>query len=177
MKKILFLIFLPVIVTAQEFTIESDYDREAELDRYSQYYWMMDDQLGDNLWINLNTLKSALIKDAIEYQMDLLDYEKNVDDPDFLVNFFVFNEGYKENPLKEFYNEEDEFPNINLDAITGGTLVLSFIDTKSNRTVWLGYAAEVINEQNQENLRDQQKSIRKAVSRLMSVYQDALNNP
>ena len=177
MKKVIILLLFPLFVSAQEISIESDYSRDAELNTYNQYYWMMDNVLGDNLWVNLNTLKSALIRDAIEYQMDLLDYHKNVDNPDILVNYYIFSEGLDQEPFDDFDGDEGEFPNINLDAITDGTLIISFIDINTKETVWLGYAKDVVNEQNKDNLRQQQKSIRKAVARLMSTYQDAVNNP
>ena len=157
---------------AQDNDLNVNIDAESDLDLsdYNSYFWVTDFGNGSDLWITVNGLEGEMIKDAIEYEMDVKNLEWTPQNPDLLVNFHVFDKKYGkeyymgDSPYEYRYMDKQEI----MDNIKDGTLVVSLIDKDKGKSVWEGYATIAVDES--ETLREQQADIRQAVSAIFDRY-------
>lgn len=169
---ILLLLFFAFNAHAQEedLNVSIDVEQDADFSDYNSYFWVTDFGNGENVWITVNRIQGEMIKDAVEYEMDVLGMEWKPENPDLLVNFHIFDEKYDENfyvgsaPYEYRYMDKQAI----MEDITDGTIVISFIDTNTGKSIWEGYATIGVNEN--EPLREQQADIRQATSAIMDRF-------
>ena len=153
-----------------DLNVSIDAEPDLDLSEYNSFFWVTDFGDGEDLWITVNSIQGEIIKNAINYEMDVKGLEWDPENPDLLVNFHIFNKGYDEEyylgtaPYEYRYMDKQEI----MDNIKDGTVVISLIDQESGKSVWEGYATIAVEES--ESLRQQQADIRQAVSAIFDRY-------
>jgi hypothetical protein len=155
----------------EEIEIFTDMEEATDFDEYETYFWSVDGKIGEDTWISMNTLKAAMIQDALEYKFDAEQYEMNPENPDIIISYHVFEDGYNvenytPNPPFEFRYRENK---AKLEKITPGTLIVSIFSPEKGKVIWEGYATNVVEENN--SLRENQKDIRYSVSELIDQFE------
>lgn len=154
----------------EDLNINIDAAQDVDLSDYDSYFWVTDYGDGEDVWITVNRIQGELIKDAVEYEMDVSGLRWNPEDPDLLVNFHIFDEAYD----KEFYTGTSPYEyrymekQSMMEDIEDGTIVISLVDQETGKSVWEGYATIGVEEK--EPLRMQQADIRQAVSGIFERY-------
>lgn len=120
----------------------------ADLNRYRTYYWVTPIQgMGDKSASNDPMYQDA-IQQAVTSELQKKGYQMMQNNPDVLVNYYVFKEptrltGTNNSDFDEFqYNPNDirragDTRTYDLDA---GTVLLQMVDRQSGKLVWQGYA-------------------------------------
>lgn len=172
-SSLILLLFFAFNVQAQEeedLNVSIDIEQDADFRDYDSYFWVTDFGDGENVWVTVNKIQGEIIKDAVEYEMDVLGLEWNPENPDLLVNFHIFDQQYDENfyvgssPYEYRYMDKQAI----MEGIEDGTIVISLIDTETGKSIWEGYASIGVEEN--ESLREQQADIRQATSAIMDRF-------
>jgi len=158
----------------EEIEFNTDFTEGTDFTDYESYFWVVDDKLGENTWISVNTMQAAMIKDAIEFKMDIEEYQKNPENPEILINYHIFDqdydvEAYVATPPYDFRYMENR---AKMENITDGTLVISVFNTEKGKVIWEGYATNVIQDDN--SLRENQKNIRYAVANILNRFESTV---
>jgi len=169
---ILLLIFVTFTTQAQDedLNIKIDAAENVDLSEFDSYFWVTDYANGEDLWITVNKIQGEMIKDAVEYEMDVKGLEWSPENPDLLVNFHIFDRAFDKNfytgnaPYEYRYMEKQSM----VEDIEDGTIVITMIDKKTGKSVWEGYATVGVEED--ESLRAQQADIRQAVSGIIDRF-------
>ncbi|UYZ61392.1 DUF4136 domain-containing protein [Hymenobacter weizhouensis] len=139
---------------AREARVESDYSYAGQFRRYRTYEFVT----GQGLTADTSRLGEA-VRDAIRTRLKVQGYRPARRNPDLLVNFRLFEgdmrfRGYMQQDFTKWVNngyaEDDETPKEARQGyepvrmlLTEGTLLITLIDSKTNRAVWNGYASGV----------------------------------
>lgn len=184
MKKIAFLLsffMLGGLVTqAQE--VGTDHELHSNIENYKTYSWSKDiDQIpSDQVFVGKNGVlvfnnesTRSKIKDAIQYELSARGYKQVDNNPDFLVTYMVLEqpaelvtyEGYQTlyNGMDTVRTEE----NVQRTQVESGTLLINFIDFKSSKKVWQGYASGSLKPE----MANDDAKVRGAISSIFSEYQ------
>ncbi|KAA9327523.1 DUF4136 domain-containing protein [Hymenobacter busanensis] len=141
---------------------------------YKTYGWasqVMDSQ-NNSYFLNDAAYKTR-IKDAVEHELNARGYTYQASNPDFMVNFRVFDQPTEiKNPSnygQGFWtnNEARGFsarPTYKLDA---GSLIVQLVDVKGGDLVWQGYASGLLNG---DQMDKEATRIDKAVSDVFERY-------
>ena len=158
MKPSLLLLFallaLPGCVSIREARVDSDYSYRGNF----RYYRTYDFMTGTGLIADTSRLGQSL-REAIVQRFRAQGYRLAKRRPDMLVNFRVYEgdmrfQGFEQEDLSQWVKrnieENDETPEDQRHGyqpvrllLAEGTLLVTLIDTKSNRAVWNGYASGV----------------------------------
>lgn len=112
-----------------------------------------------------------MIKEAIQYELDSRGYTMNNSNPDMLVSFSITEQpgslrttnGYVTLSSGEKTRTKD---NVSYTAVQPGTLIINFIDAKSNIAIWQGFVSGILKA---DQMQDKTK-IREAVSSVFSQF-------
>lgn len=167
----LFFLAAPAVQAQDDdLNVNIDAASDVDLSEYNSYFWVTDFADGEDMWITVNKIQGQMIKDAVEYEMDVLGMEWNPENPDLLVNFHIFDKKYDENlyvdgaPYEYRYQDKQAI----METIEDGTIAISLIDKETGKSIWEGYATMGVEEN--ESLRKQQADIRQATSAIMDRY-------
>ncbi len=189
MKKVLFmmsglLIFMVLLqgcsATKKAPVVGKNTDISADFKSIKTYSWTTDidnipkDQIfvGPNgVYIFNNESGRKMIKDAMQYELDLRGYTMDKNNPDMLISFLVLEQpgslrttnGYVTVASGEKVRTED---NVSSTDVKPGTLIINFIDAKSNTAIWQGFASGILQA---DQMRDESK-VRQAVSSVFSEF-------
>lgn len=163
--------FTITTVQAQnDMNVHIDSEPNLDLSDYDSYFWVTDFSNDEDLWITINSIQGEMIKEAVDFEMDVKGLEWNPKDADLLVNFHIFDKDYDKKyyigntPYEYRYMDKQETMN----DIKDGTVVISLIDKENGDAIWEGYATIPIEED--ESLREQQADIRRAVAAIFDRY-------
>lgn len=183
MKKILFstgiLILMTTAVAAQK--VGTDKDLNASIKEYKTYAWSKNiDQIpkdkifvGPNGVLVFNNVSTrSKIKDAIHYELDARGYKLNEADPDFIVTYQVTEQpadittynGYV--TINGGLDKVRTPDNVQKTHLKPGTVLIDFVDAKTSKQVWQGYASGILKP---DMINDQSK-VRGAVASIFSKY-------
>jgi hypothetical protein len=112
-----------------------------------------------------------MIKDAMKYEFDSRGYKLDSNNPDMLVSFLVTEQagslrttnGYVTVASGERIRTED---NVSYTDVKPGTLIVNFIDAKSGKMIWQGFASGILQP---DQMRDEAK-VRQAASSVFSQF-------
>ncbi len=155
-------------------------DVSADFKSIKSYSWSraIDNIPNDQLFIGPNGVLifnnesgRKMIKDAIQYELDSRGYKMNGGEGDVLVSFLVLEQprslrttnGYVTVASGEKVRTED---NVSYADVKPGTLIINFIDAKTNRQIWQGFASGILQA---DQMRDESK-VRQAVSSIFSEF-------
>lgn len=128
--------------------------------------------LGPNgVYIFNNESGRKMIKEAVKYEMDSRGYTMNTSNPDILISFSVLEQpgtlqsadGYVTVASGEKVRTKDDISQV---KVQPGTLIINFIDAKSNKAVWQGFASGILRA---DEMHDQAK-VREAVSSVFNQF-------
>jgi hypothetical protein len=162
----------------REFIVEYDYSYRGKFKRYDTFNFL---NLGDT--VNYNGLSDSMIKREIERRMISQGYKKS-DKPSIYIAYKVFSndmsfKGYEQLELESWdalYAERAENES-NLEYIREakytnkayelkkGTLLIDFVDRKSNGVIWQGYASGLFDDRTYFS-----KDVRYSVRSILNQY-------
>jgi len=123
--------------------VTTDFNREWNFDSYKTYDWVAakSPELRDPL---LETpMQDMRVKDAVERELGIKGYHRSVEDPDFLISFFIGSESQVDvSTCGYHYPTSPHCWGGDVEGYTysEGTLVLDFIDFDKEELVWRGSA-------------------------------------
>ncbi len=175
MKKSL-LFFLPIVVLTysgcmkNEYILESDYSYLGDFKRYNSFSFINDVAVNKD---SLLTTFRPLLEKTIQNRMEVLGYRYTDKKPRLLVAYSIFNDdlkfqGYEQPLLEDWldkYEKDEDYSPLKLN-MREGTLLIQFIDSKKNHTVWQGYASGVLGYNGQNN----ERNLRRAVWSIFEQY-------
>lgn len=150
-------------------TAHIEKDDNADFSKYKTFAWIDKDGEGKNDYNKSNDLTEQRVRDAVNKELEKTGWRQVKNRPDVLLSYDVLVErGTKEstnpvytrpysrlvyNPYTRRYTtiyypsqfagyERDERP------IKEGTVTISMIDTKTDKTVWQGWATDEVNSRN-----------------------------
>lgn len=181
-KAILFLAFVLFIAgttTAQ--TVGTDRSLNANIKAYKTYSWSQNiDQIpSDQIFVGPNGVlvfnnesTRNKIKEAIQYELSTKGYQLVNSNPDFVVNFVVLEQpaelvtynGYT--LLNGGMDTVRTEQNLDQTRVASGTVLINFVDFKTSRQVWQGYASGALNP----NMINSTTDVRNAISSIFDKY-------
>jgi hypothetical protein len=171
------LIFTAGIATAQDTEVIMKERPGADLDTYESYAFGNNFiNIEDNEWYSFGTLNSKMVQNAIVHEFDTYGYDLKSENPDVLVNYMIFDSEYndKYGYYKDPYTVDQEVGQENILAqLEDGSLVVSMVNPDDGKSVWIGYAPDAIDPD--DNLRQQQIDIRNAVADILETYMATAN--
>lgn len=184
MKRITLMLGLALIfsVALHAQTVETDRDLSAPIYNYKTFAWMsnIDKIPSDKIYVGPNGVlvynnqsARSKIKDAIKYELEARGYKfMNNTNADFYVTFNIMEQpatlttynGYKTASigLDTFRTQE----NIEKTAVDPGTVLINFIDSKTNKQVWQGFASGILKPQ----MVNDQAQVKQAISAIFREY-------
>lgn len=153
--------------------IEVRYLENADFETFDSYKFVTDmGNMNENSWVAMNAVPSAMIEDALEYEMDASGMSNSLaSDSDIIINYHLFSNEWE--PSAYMVSDNAIFlymsQNKNEDSrLEEGTLVMNVMDAKSGQIVWEGYAMGVVDDNG--DLRKKRSQIRMAVSELTERF-------
>lgn len=142
-------------------TVQSDYDRNANIARYKTFgFYQQNRTAGDPLAVS--PINDRRIHDALDTQLKAHGLTAT-EQPEFLIGYFVTTQ--KGLDIQDNrWGLLQRMGSINVNTVTEGTLVVIFVDAQTKQEVWRGYATSVINPKNLD------KDVNKAVTKLVEKF-------
>lgn len=169
------IMLLFIAASGQEITVRSDRDVDADFSNYKTFAFssQVDDKLDAGLFFLNDLVLKAQVREAVENELTGLGYKKDQAQPDFLVNFRLFEEPVKLKGFEgygstfwggESYRNISDTTTYNLEA---GSLLISLVDREQGAIVWRGFASGLID--GDKFVKDEGK-IREAVNLIFEEY-------
>jgi hypothetical protein len=125
----------------------------------------------NNVLIFNNESTREKIKNAIRYELDSRGYKAAVGNPDMLISFSILEQpgslrttnGYVTLGSGEKVRTED---NVTYTDVKAGTLIINFMDAKSGKLIWQGFASGILQA---DQVNDEAK-VRQAVSTVFNQF-------
>jgi hypothetical protein len=171
--KLLFgLVAAMIAMSCSQALVRSDYDRGINFARYQTYAWQAEIDGDENSDVSRNALFEKRLKKAVDYELKSDGYQQSTGNPDFLVAWqltiadkvsvdsrryyyptygygywpgyygFGFRSRYYGFGYGGFYGRDE----LDVDEYKEGTLVLDFIDPKTEALIWRGIYKNEIDE-------------------------------
>ena len=155
------LILSSIAASAQ--SVQTDYDRSANLSALSTYDFYQQDRKPDDP-LAASPLNDRRIHNALDTQLRIHGFVSNSTvKPDFLIAYFV-------TARKGLNIQDNRFGllqrrgNVNVNQVTEGTLVVVFADARTGQEIWRGFASDEIKP------KDFEKDVSKAVAKLIAKF-------
>ena len=153
-----------LVIQTQAQTVQSDYDRSFNFSSLKTFGFAVqrrpatDPLAGD-------TLNDARIRTAMESQLMANGFRTETGNPDFVIAYYVTTkdklnvQDYSYGPPR-FWGRRD----IRVDQYAEGTLMVDFIDVKTNQVIWRGRASGTL------ELKGVDKKINKSAEKLVKQF-------
>ena len=175
MKKTRFIftcLLVVTLVSCYQVTIKRDYDPKANFQSLKTYDW-----LPITAKAEINPINLKRIEKAVDNQLGAKGFNRSSENPDFLIaaqafkkdKISVMDYGYDYN-YHPGYPRGAGYAHSDLDVYQyeEGTLILDFIDTKSNEVIWRGSASAALDPK--PTPEKQEKRINIAVTKLLKKF-------
>lgn len=184
---LIFSMMLLACTSAKAPAVGKNADISADFKDINSYSWSraIDNIPNDQLFVGPNGVLifnnesgRKMIKDAIQYELDLRGYKMNSGEGgDMIVSFLVLEQpatlrttnGYVTVSSGEKVRTED---NVSYTDVKPGTLIVNLIDAKTSKQIWQGFASGILQA---DEMRDESK-VRLAVSKIFSEFKYNNNN-
>ena len=152
-------------------SVQYDYDTKADFPSLRTYDW-----IPTPVNVEIGELVVARIKNAVNNQLEIKGLKWTSKSPDFLIAMHVtkkrkiniVNSGYGYAPYGRYWGGYWGHGGVSSYEYEEGTLILDFVDAKSNQMFWRGVAiAELADKPTPEK---QEKRINKAVEKIFKQY-------
>ena len=152
-------------------SVQTDYDPEVDFSGYKTYGWLpmsTSKQSGANLRFS-RTLFHGKLKKAAHEALGERGLQHSDDDPDLLITYHVNVRHKREVYVTNHgYNYWQGASDIDVHEYREGTLILDFIDRRTNQLVWRGIGAGTT--AGIDNPQDLQKRLDKAVRKMVADF-------
>ena len=175
MQKLIIIFFIAALYgcTQQDYLVQSDKALDANFENYSTYAFSTHAISEDVQFVLRDIELKHNIREAIKDEMEAKGYKLDMQNPDLLVNFRVFEEeteliGYQEGT--DYWTDEeirtaDDRTTYQLEE---GSLIIDLVDAESGVAVWRGYASGIL-EKNKFDRNE--RSIATAVDMIFDDYE------
>lgn len=117
--------------------------------------------------------ESEMIKEAISYELDIRNMDKDPENPEMVIQYHIFDSDNLEDDRYITGSEDYRFQYTKkkeiISKLNDGTIVVSIIDPTENASVWEGFAYNAYDET--DSYRDRQQNIRQAINALMEQFE------
>jgi uncharacterized protein DUF4136 len=153
-----------LVIHTQAQSVQSDYDRSVNFSSMKTFGFAVqrrgaaDPLAGD-------TLNDARIRTAMESQLIANGFRTATENPDFVIEYHVSTKNklnvqdYSYGPPRWFGGRD-----IRVNQYSEGTLIVDFIDVKTNQVIWRGRASGAL------ELKDVEKKINKSAEKLVKQF-------
>ena len=158
------------------YSVLTDYDRDAEFENYTTFYWADEFQQEhshsqEDEPLFYNTLMKKRLKEAVQREMEGRGYVLSRENPDLLVSPQVMVEeriSGSQNYNPGFYGWWYGGPamNSNISQDKEGDVVIDLIDRRQKQLVWQGYAPGVL----ETKMKNREETLKNAVTLIFSEY-------
>ena len=183
MKKFFYLLGFFMVVTGvvKAQNVGADRDLQSNLPNFKTYAWVKNiDQIPtDKIFVGPNGVlvfnnesARSKIKEAIQYELDARGYKMDNTNPDFYVNFMVLEQPTELTTFNGYQTINGGLDtvrtpeNVQKTPVKAGTVLIDFIDAKTSKQVWQGFASGILNADIINNRSD----VRAAISSIFSKY-------
>jgi len=149
------------VTEAMAQSVQSDYDHTFPLAKL-QTFSFIQQQRGPQDPLAASPINDRRIHDALSLQLVTNGYSESAQ-PDFLVGYIVSTKRGLEIQDNR-YGWFQRRGNVDVEQVTEGTLIVVFLDAKTQQEVWRGYATGTINPKNLNN------DVNKAVTKLVQKF-------
>lgn len=142
-------------------SIQADYDHTFPLAKLRTFSFIQQER-GPKDPLAASRINDRRIHDALNSQLAANGFTES-SQPDFLIGYIVTTKqalDIQDNRYGWFQRRGT----IDVDQVTEGTLIVVFLDAKTNQEVWRGYATGTINPKNLNN------DVNKAVTKLVQKF-------
>ena len=142
-------------------SIQTDYDHTFPLAKLRSYSFIQQEP-GPKDPLAASPINDRRIHDALNSQLAQNGFTES-SQPDFLIGYLVTTKqalDIQDNRYGWFQRRGT----VNVDQVTEGTLIVVFVDAKTQQEVWRGYATGTINAKNLNN------DVNKAVTKLVQKF-------
>jgi len=155
-------------------SVTTDFDEKVDFTRLSTYSWMSaPEQPAADIQKELasNTLIEGRVKRAVDEHLAAKGIRKTTHDPDILVTFHT---GVQDKVNVQSWGYGYGWgwgpggANVSTIHYQEGTLILDFIDPKTNKLMWRGAGKKVISEKTTPE--KSEKEIKEAVKKILEKY-------
>jgi hypothetical protein len=143
-------------------SVQTDYDRNFNLSSLRTYAFTQEQRQANDP-LAASPINDRRIHDALDSQLHANGLAE-AGQPDFLVTYHVTTRkslDIQDNRVGLFQRLGGS---INVNQITEGTIIVTFVDTASNREVWRGYVSGAINP------KDLDKDVNKGIAKLIQRF-------
>ena len=153
-----------LIIQTQAQSVQSDYDRSVNFSNMKTFGFAVQ-RRGATDPLAGDTLNDARIRTAMESQLIANGFRTATESPDFVIAYHVTTKNklnvqdYSYGPPRWFGRTD-----IRVNQYSEGTLIVDFIDVKTNQVIWRGRASGTL------ELKDVEKKINKSVEKLVKQF-------
>lgn len=169
MKKLFWVVLLGGIGCSPALRVYSDYDRDFDVRKYQSYQWAEKTNIeGHNNPLFYNELNDKRIKKTTDVQFNLKGLVITQAGPEVILHYHIIVDN-KSSLIPEPYGYYGPYwmrPGGNVVQYQEGTLILDFMDAKTNTLAWRGWAVSVIDDDGQ--LREE--TLTKAIVKILEQF-------
>ena len=153
-----------LVVSAAAQTVQSDFDRTFRFSNRKTFSFAVQKRATTDPLAS-DTLNDGRIRTGLESQLRLNGFRMETETPDFVIAYYVTSKNrlnvqdYSYGPPR-FWGSRD----IRVNQYAEGTLMVDFIDVKTNQVVWRGRATGAL------ELKDVDKKITKSTEKLVKQF-------
>ena len=153
-----------MVIATQAQTVQSDYDRSFNFSNLKTFGFAVQNR-SDKDALAGDTLNEGRIRAAMESQLIANGLRSENERPDFVIAFYVTTKNklnvqdYSYGPPRWFASRD-----IRVNQYSEGTLMLDFIDVKTNQVIWRGRASGTL------ELKNVDKKINKSAEKLVKQF-------
>ena len=153
-----------LIIQTQAQSVQSDYDRSVNFSNMKTFGFAVQ-RRGATDPLAGDTLNDGRIRTAMESQLIANGYRTATENPDFVIAYHVTTKNklnvqdYSYGPPRWFGRTD-----IRVNQVSEGTLIVDFIDVKTNQVIWRGRASGTL------ELKDVEKKINKSAEKLVKQF-------
>ena len=142
-------------------SVQTDYDHTFPLAKLRTFSFIQQ-QRGPRDPLAASPINDRRIHDALNSQLQANGFSESAQ-PDFLIGYIVSTKRGLEIQDNR-YGWFQRRGNVDVEQVTEGTLIVVFLDAKTQQEVWRGYATGTINPKNLNN------DVNKAVTKLVQKF-------
>ncbi len=160
-------IVLGLSASCARMTVHTDYDPDVDFPKYRSFNWMPRiEEREESAPVLTEPFLEKRIKKAILESMAAKGYEKKTGVPDFLIAFHI---NYKKKTEVNVHGHGywGRRP-VDVYRYKEGTLILDFVDPKTNQLIWRGWSISAIDAASSP--REEQRNINKAVKEILGRF-------
>lgn len=138
----------------------------AEVSDYHTYNWVFDEATipdekmivaSDGILVYNNMSDRKKVKDAIELQMKANGFEKDILNPEMLVDFSILEKDtelrkYVLNNGQDYLGFGPRSETTQMVPVEEGTVIINFLDAETGLQVWQGFASGTLEKEDMNNL-------------------------